>query len=214
MSAQLLRVAQRLAGEGYHVVAPDVFHRFGGSNPDIAMTEGHIWKLTDADALADTRECVMTLREMGCTRIGAMGFCMGGRLSYLAAGAGLVDAAAPFYGVQMSALPQPTCPLAISMGALDQYVPADDLAALVERHGDDLVVYDGADHGFFRDHSPSYHEARSGRCVDARHDALRHPPALNAERGDAPPRELTRSGPRRDAPPARRCRGRACGAPR
>jgi dienelactone hydrolase len=159
MSPQLLRVAQRLAGEGYHVVAPDVFHRFGGSNPDIAMTEGHIWKLTDDEAIADTRECVETLREMGCTRIGATGFCMGGRLSYLAAGAGLVDAAAPFYGVKMSALPTPECPLAISMGGLDQYVPADDLAALVARHGDDLVVYPDADHGFFRDHSPSYHAA-------------------------------------------------------
>lgn len=156
MSPQLLRVAQRLAAEGYHVVAPDVFHRFGGSNPDIAMTEGHIWRLTDDEALADTRECIETLREMGCTRVGATGFCMGGRLSYLAASTGLVDAAAPFYGVQMSALAAPTCPMAISMGSLDQYVPADDLAALVERHGDDLVVYEGADHGFFRDHSPSY----------------------------------------------------------
>jgi carboxymethylenebutenolidase len=158
MSPQLLRVAQRLAGEGHHVVAPDVFHRFGGSNPDIAMAEGHIWKLSDDEALADTRECIETLRDFGCTKIGATGFCMGGRLSYLAASAGLVDAAAPFYGVNMSALPAPTCPLAISMGSLDQYVPAEDLAALVARHGDDLVVYEGADHGFFRDHSPSYHE--------------------------------------------------------
>lgn len=164
MSPQLLRVAQRLAGEGYHVVAPDVFHRFGGSNPDIAMTEGHIWKLTDDEALADTRECIETLRDLGCTKVGATGFCMGGRLSYLAATAGLVDAAAPFYGVNMSALPAPSCPLAISMGALDQYVPADDLAALVARHGDEIVVYEGADHGFFRDHSPSYHETSA---VDA-----------------------------------------------
>jgi carboxymethylenebutenolidase len=157
MSPQLLRVAQRLAHEGYHVVAPDVFHRFGGSNPDIAMTEGHIWKLTDDDVLADMRECIATLRDFGCTRIGATGFCMGGRLSYLAATNGLVDCAAPFYGVQMSGLPAPTCPMAISMGSLDQYVPADDLAALVGRHGSDLVVYEGADHGFFRDGSPAHH---------------------------------------------------------
>ena len=50
------------------------------------------------------------------------------------------------------------------MGALDQYVPADDLATLVARHGDEIVVYEDADHGFFRDHSPSYHEASA---VDA-----------------------------------------------
>ena len=157
MSPQLLRVAQRLAGEGYHVVAPDVFHRFGGSDPERSMAEGHIWKLTDDEVVADMRECVETLRDFGCTKLGATGFCMGGRLSYLAASRGLVDAAAPFYGVNMSELPAPTCPLAISMGSLDAYVPAADLAALQARHGDEIVVYEGADHGFFRDGSPAYH---------------------------------------------------------
>ena len=173
MSPQLLRVAQRLASEGYHVVAPDVFHRFGGSDPERSMAEGHISKLSDAEVLADMRECLGTLRDFGCTRIGATGFCMGGRLSYLAAADGLVDCAAPFYGVNMSKLPAPTCPLAISMGGLDQYVPDDDLAELVARHGDELVVYPGADHGFFRDGSPAYH-------ADAATDAWRRVTALFA----------------------------------
>ncbi len=173
MSPQLLRVAQRFAAEGYHVIAPDVFHRFGGSDPDRAMAERHIFKMTDDEVLADMRECVGTLRDFGCTRIGATGFCMGGRLSYLAAVNGLVDCAAPFYGVNMSQLPAPTCPVAISMGGLDQYVPADDLAALVTRHGADLVVYPDADHGFFRDGSPAFH-------ADAAADAWRRVIALFA----------------------------------
>jgi carboxymethylenebutenolidase len=156
MSAQLLRVAQRLAGAGYNVVAPDVFHHFGGSDPERSMAEGHIGKLTDEAVLADMRECLATLRDMGCTRIGATGFCMGGRLSYLAAANGLVDCAAPFYGVNMSALPAPSCPLAISMGGRDKYVPEADLATLMARHGDEIVVYPEADHGFFRDGSPAY----------------------------------------------------------
>lgn len=178
MSPQLLRVAQRLAREGYHVIAPDVFHRFGGSDPERSMAEGHIGRLTDDEALADMRECIGELRDRGCTRIGATGFCMGGRLSYLAASRGLVDCAAPFYGVQMSALAAPTCPLAISMGALDEYVPAADLEALVTRHGDDIVVYDGADHGFFRDGSPAYHAeaaADAWRRVTALFAAHLHP---------------------------------------
>ncbi len=135
------------------------------------MAEGHIWKLTDDEVLADMRECLEVLRDRGCTRIGATGFCMGGRLSYLAASRGLVDCAAPFYGVNMSALDAPSCPLAISMGSLDQYVPADDLAGLVERHGTELVVYEGADHGFFRDGSPAHHP-------DAAADAWRRVLAL------------------------------------
>lgn len=157
MSPQLLRVAQRLAGEGYNVVAPDVFHHFGGSDPDRAMSERHIFRLADDAVMADMRECAATLRSFGCTKIGATGFCMGGRLSYLAATNGIVDCAAPFYGVNMSELAAPSCPVAISMGELDTYVPAEDLAALVARHGADIVVYPGADHGFFRDGSPSYH---------------------------------------------------------
>ena len=52
MSQQLLRVCQRFAAEGYVVEAPDLFHRFGGSDSDRAAAEGWYGKLTHADGLA------------------------------------------------------------------------------------------------------------------------------------------------------------------
>ena len=54
MSQQLLRVCQRFAAEGYVVHAPDLFHRFGGSDGDAAMAEGWYGKLRSSRTRSPT----------------------------------------------------------------------------------------------------------------------------------------------------------------
>jgi carboxymethylenebutenolidase len=159
MSTQLLRVCERLAREGYAAIAPDLFWRFGGSDPDKA-TE-HFSSLRWADARTDLSEAVALVRAAGATKVGITGFCMGGRLTYRAATDGVaVDAAAPFYGAGIAqSLGEPTCPVLLFFGGTDEWIPRDDIGAVERHHGDRVVVYEQAGHGFMRDGSESYDEA-------------------------------------------------------
>jgi carboxymethylenebutenolidase len=158
MSQQLLRVCQRFADEGYVTTAPDLFHRFGGSDVDRSMSEGWYGKLSHADGLADIAASIAQLRALGVASVGITGFCMGGLYSYLAATNGLdVQACVPFYGRLADVLGTPACPMLAFFGGIDPYIPPADVAAVQARHPDDVVVYADADHGFMRDGSPSYH---------------------------------------------------------
>ena len=158
ITPQLLRVCERLAREGYATVAPDLFWRFGGPNPD---APGDAFaQLQQADGRADIVEVVARLRDLGAATVGITGFCMGGTYSYLSAVSGVdVDAAAPFYGSGIpSELGEPYCPLLMFFGREDRYISHDDLAAIEKRHPGQVVVYDHAGHGFMRDGSDSYDE--------------------------------------------------------
>jgi carboxymethylenebutenolidase len=159
MHAQLLRVCERLAGDGFLAVAPDLFWRFGGSDPDKAQE--HFTSLRWDDARQDLAQMVEVLHDLGITKVGITGFCMGGRLTYLAATRGLdVQCAVPFYGAGIAqALGEPSCPVLLFFGGNDEWIPRDDITEVQRHHGDDVVVYEDAGHGFMRDGSESYDEA-------------------------------------------------------
>src|SRR5581483_497398 len=61
MDQWLLRVCERLAREGCAAIAPDMYHRFGGSDRDAGPD--HIMKLKDPDALSDISECIDELKR-------------------------------------------------------------------------------------------------------------------------------------------------------
>jgi len=158
ISPQLLRVCERLAAEGYATVAPDLYWRFGGSDPAKAME--HLRALQPDDGLGDIVEAVAWLRAIGATKVGATGFCMGGGYTYIAALAGLVDAAVPFYGGGIAQrLGTVPCPLLAFFGGHDEWIPRDQIAAVEAHHSGDVIVYEDAEHGFMRDGSDNYHEA-------------------------------------------------------
>ncbi len=159
ITAQLLRVCERLANEGYAVAAPDLFWRFGGSNPEAGGMPYR--ELKQPDGRADIVETVARLRAMGATKVGITGFCMGGTYSYVAATTGVdVDAAAPFYGAGIAQqLADLTCPMLAFFGGRDDYITRDDIAVVEATYPSAVIVYEDAEHGFMRDGSPSYHEA-------------------------------------------------------
>ena len=157
ITPQLLRVCQRLAGEGYAAIAPDLFFRSGGS--EAADFTTLIGGLVPEQTLADLEAAAATLRGLGAARIGVTGFCMGGRFTWTAALRGHGFAAAVgFYGGGIGGdLGQPRCPTLLFYGGQDPYIPSAEIDQVVAHHPD-TVVYPEATHGFMRDRSDSFHE--------------------------------------------------------
>ena len=154
MSAQLLRVCQRLAAQGYIVVAPDLYFRVGGSEASDPMTL--IRGIDFAQVQQDVLAAADIARAAGAGKIGVTGFCMGGRLTYRAAVAGGFDAAVGFYGSGIaSEMGEPQCPTLLFFGGKDPWIPQADIDAVAAHHAH-TVVYPEAGHGFMRDGSPDY----------------------------------------------------------
>jgi carboxymethylenebutenolidase len=161
MSAQLIRFCERLAREGYRVIAPDFFSRSHGIDPtDFGAIIGSI---TPENLKGDFAAATAALREGGASKIGVTGFCMGGWFTYRAAkwadDLG-VSAAVPFYGGGIARdLGELQCPTLLFFGDRDDYISMADIEAVKARHGDAVIVYPGAEHGFMRDGSENYDEA-------------------------------------------------------
>lgn len=157
-------VADQYAMDGYVVLAPDVFWR-QEANVDLKYNETDTPKafqlmtnLDEAHAVADLVSTANALRARPEVngKVGSIGFCMGGRLSYQLAASGAVDAAVCYYGggIQnhLDKAPAVQCPILFHYAALDGYIPATAVAdvkkAFAGRANAQFHVYEGVDHGF------------------------------------------------------------------
>lgn len=159
-------LALRFGERGYTAVAIDYFGRSAGvSKRDDAFpyTE-HVQQTTPEGIQADVRAAVEWLRAAGCRSVFTVGFCFGGRNSWLAAAAGHgLAGAVGFYGspgerngepgaIQLAGeLEAPI--LALQAGA-DQHITAEQNAGFEHALADagvehEVVVYAGAPHSFF-----------------------------------------------------------------
>jgi carboxymethylenebutenolidase len=166
-------VTRRAAAAGYHAVAPAIFHRAGGGTADygdfeklLALFDG----VTDQAVLTDVDAALDHLRGAGFAdgSIGIVGFCFGGRATFLVSARRALGAAVGFYGggiVSKGYLPFE--PLIGEVGALktpwlglfgdaDASIPVDDVerlrAELTNAPVDTEVVrYADAEHGFHCD---------------------------------------------------------------
>ena len=105
---------------------------------------------------------------MRADRIGITGFCMGGRVAYLAACelADKIKASVPFYGggIPVEKTAKLECPVLAFFGEKDAFIPlesVEQLKAEARRHRKavEVVVYPGAGHGFFCNERASYQKA-------------------------------------------------------
>jgi carboxymethylenebutenolidase len=186
-------VTRRAAAAGYHAVAPDFFHRSG---PGSVVEYGQFEQVmqffgalgSDDAILTDVDAALAHLRAAGHsdTGIGAVGFCFGGRVSFLIALRHALGASVGFYGGGIVTGRFPQFPALVGevaslqtpwlglFGDQDASIPVDDVeqlrAALKDAKVDtDIVRYADAGHGFHCDQRPDY---RADDAADAWRRAL------------------------------------------
>ncbi len=175
-------LALRFAERGYAAVAFDYFGRTAGveKRGDDFEYMPHVEQTTAAGVQADVAACVAHLRAAGVTSVFTVGFCFGGRNSWLAAAAGHgLAGAVGFYGMpaERNGVPGPTqraseiqAPILALQAGADQHILAEhneafDAALTAAGVEHDVVTYDSAPHSFF--------DRKQEEFADASDDAWR-----------------------------------------
>ena len=169
-------VCDNLSAEGYAAVAPNLFHRL---DPSIPNGPPKARMLKDPEIVADVNITMDFLRGhpgIDGERIGITGFCMGGRVTWLAAASNPhFKATVPYYGGNIMVPwgePEKTpfeladnipCPVLFHFGEIDENPSQDDMAKLdaeLTRLGKahQFYTYPGADHAFMDHTGPRYHK--------------------------------------------------------
>jgi len=159
-------LALRFAERDIAAVAFDYFGRTAGTEKrdDEFEYMPHVGQTTDNGVQADARACVAHLRSRGVEKIFSVGFCFGGRASWIAAASGHgLAGSIGFYGSPTRRRGGPSAverayeiaaPILALQAGDDANITAENNAAFeqaLERHGveHEVVTYDGAPHSFF-----------------------------------------------------------------
>ena len=169
-------VAARLAGEGWLTIAPELFHRsapgYVGDPTNFPAAMEHIAKLTTDGLVADMRGAFDWLTTSGDVpegRVGALGFCMGGRAAWLANSSLQLAAAVSYYGGGiapglLNRAPAVHGPHLFFWGGRDQRITPEQHRAIADalRAESKTFVdceFSDAEHGFFNDATSRHHAA-------------------------------------------------------
>ena len=183
VNAHIRDVTERIAREGYVAIAPELFHRsapgFEGTYDNFPAAMPHMQAMTVPGQSADIRAAYDWLRahaQVSPDRIASIGFCMGGRASFLACATIPLQASISFYGGGIAPSMMPGlldragdlhAPILLFWGGLDHHITAeqthaveDALAKAKKAYVNVTVSY--ADHGFFCDARGSYNAQAAG----------------------------------------------------
>jgi carboxymethylenebutenolidase len=152
---------------GYATLMPNLFHRYApGAKPaDAAAAARAAGGAPDDQVLGDVQGAIDLLRARPESngKVGVIGYCSGGRQTFLVACTLDVDAAVDCYGggADVALAPNLRCPLLGLFGNLDQRPSPDDVDAMeaaLREHGKTFTFhrYDDAGHAFFSVDRPSY----------------------------------------------------------
>lgn len=171
-------VTDRFANEGYLAVCPELFHRsapkgFEGDYSDFNSVLPHTKMLTNAGLEADLNATYQWLTEqknIDKNRIFAIGYCMGGRVSFLANSILPLKASVSYYGGGIDNIADRAADLhgkhLFFWGGLDKHIKSENIHIVLkalEAAGKDFinVKISYADHAFNCDERPAYNEAAS-----------------------------------------------------
>lgn len=157
-------VCDRFAADGYLTLAPALYDRssrrdcqLGYSSEDIELGRKLREEFAWDDSLKDVAAAIEVARSNDL-KVGTVGYCWGGTISYLAATRLDVEAAVVYYGGQI--IPyigeRENCPLLMHFGRLDEAIPLSDVERISATHPEAAVHLYDAGHGFNCDRRASY----------------------------------------------------------
>jgi len=169
VNSHIKGVADGYARDGWLVVAPAMFDRAqrgydtGYTQPEIQAGIAVMQKLDWKQTLLDVDAAIAEAKKAG--KVGIVGYCWGGTVSWVAASrtAGLA-CAAPYYGGGMPGFitDKPRVPTMCHFGELDQSPTLEQSKAIAKAHPEITAhFYAGAGHGFNCDQRGSYNAEAS-----------------------------------------------------
>lgn len=183
VNAHIREVTERFAAYGYRTIAPELFHRTGagfeGAYDNFEPVREHMMALKDPQMEADIRAAHEWLKRENAPT-SSIGFCMGGRASFLSALTVPVKCAVSFYGggiapSQMNPgllgrVNELKAPVLMFWGGLDRHIGSDAIRAVedaLKGAGKEYtnVVFSNADHGFFCDARPAYNPEAASEAL-------------------------------------------------
>lgn len=172
VNSHIRNVTDRFAVEGYVAIAPELYHRtapgFEGNYGDFAAVSPHMKAMTIPGAEADLRAAYGWLesQKVEKQKIFSAGFCMGGRMSYLANSILPLEKAVSFYGggIAPDLLDRAHNlhgRMLLFWGGLDKHITAEKRRSVADAltvAGKQFVnvEFSNADHGFFCDERAAY----------------------------------------------------------
>jgi carboxymethylenebutenolidase len=164
LNAGIRQKCDSWAALGYLAVAPDIFWRFAAGvelDPDVEAqlqeAFGYFQRYDANDGVLDIEAAIHWIRrEQSVAKVGCVGYCLGGRLAYLAAARTDVDASVGYYGVMIDQMLGESHaiakPLMLHIPTADHFVLPAAQAAIHAGLDDHPKVtlhdYAGLDHGF------------------------------------------------------------------
>ncbi|WLI89137.1 dienelactone hydrolase family protein [Massilia sp. R2A-15] len=173
-----------LAAQGYLAVSPDLFWRqepgveLSDHSPDERKKAFALLSAFDRDAgVGDIAATMAAARALpgASGKIGVMGFCMGGLMTFLTAARVGADAAVVYYGGRMDKYLDEaddiTTPLMVHLGEDDEYIPKPAQEAITAALADNplahVFTYPGANHAFAR-HRGTHYDADAAALANGR----------------------------------------------
>lgn len=178
-------IADRLAGEGYLALAPALFDRYerdfeaGYDEAGMARAMAILPRLKMEWAGADTLAAVEYARETYGTKVGVVGFCLGGSVAWVATAGMPVSAAVGYYGgfIAKSVDLEPKVPIMLHFGTQDGHIPMSDVELIRAKHPEVPVYLYDAGHGFNCNEREDYRPAAAteawGRTLSFLEEHLR-----------------------------------------
>lgn len=174
VNSHIRDVTDRFATQGYVAIAPELFHRtapagFEGNYADFPSMRPHSQAVTKENAEADVRatyDWLSSNSQVKAGQISCVGFCMGGRVAFLANSVVPLRSAVSFYGAGIAQglldrTEKQHGPILLFWGGLDKHITAEHRRSVVDALSENrksyvAVEFSNADHAFFCDQRPAY----------------------------------------------------------